>query len=77
MSKKTPPKNALILVILLLVVGFGAFNLFKGDSSSSSKSKSDCFTRVSQEIARREGNSTVNHSDIARYQGDLLSRCGE
>ncbi|MBD2298250.1 MULTISPECIES: hypothetical protein [Nostocales] len=75
-DEKSVQKDALIMLILLIVAGFGACSIFKGSNSeSSSESRSDCFDRVSQEMARREGNKVVNQADISRYQSELLSRC--
>lgn len=66
-------KDALIMLILLIVAGFGACSMFKGESRS--ESKDDCFERVGQEMARREGSKVVTQADIERYYSELTSRC--
>ncbi len=71
-NEKPPQKDALIVLILLVVAGFGACNIFKGSDSQSS---SDCFDRVGQEMAKRESGKVVGGSDIDRYYNELTSRC--
>ncbi|MEA5502833.1 hypothetical protein VB735_06870 [Halotia wernerae UHCC 0503] len=72
-NEKTMIIWGLLVASTILLAPFRISLIVGGFSNNSSSS--NCYEQVAQEIAKSEGNKSVNRSDIERYHSELTSRC--
>ncbi|MEH2450774.1 hypothetical protein [Nostoc sp.] len=58
-----------------LIFLFGGRTIIGALSSNSTSGSGSCYDQVAEGIGDREGNKSINSSDVDRYASELTSRC--